>query len=145
MQGSRVPENPPWKSRLALLRVQSTFVCAPLITTARKPRSSWRYASANRCAWCSRSGARLWNRIHLCPAQPSRSLCDHLQASSNRFKTNIHKFFSSKKLWFLAPFYGFSHLTHTLLENNYTTNSHHQKGFFFYFLFVKFWLISVKL
>ena len=110
-EGSRMPQNPPWGPRLALLRVQARS-SVPLSSRQQGSHAPvGDFACANRCAWCPRSGAHLWNRIHLCPAQPSRSLCDHLQASSAVFKTNILQIFSSKKLWFLAPFYGFSHLT----------------------------------
>ena len=110
-EGSRMPQNPPWGPRLALLRVlaRSSVPLSSRQQGSHAPVGD--FACANRCAWCPRSGAHLWNRIHLCPAQPSRSLCDFLLASSNRFKTNILQIFSSKKLWFLAPFYGFSHMT----------------------------------
>src|SRR3989338_2686619 len=101
MRGLQSARKPTVEAQVGSAASAITFVCAPLITTARKPRSSWRIASANRCAWCPRSGAHLWNRIHLCPAQPSRSLCDHLLASSAVLKTNILQIFSSKKLWFL--------------------------------------------
>src|SRR3989338_4037421 len=89
VQGSRMPQNPPWGPRLALLRVQARS-SVPLSSRQQGSHAPvGDFACANRCAWCPRSGAHLWNRIHLCPARPSRSLCDRLQASSAVFKTNI--------------------------------------------------------